>query len=57
MKEFNTFYFGFIVGWIFCGIIILATSDVFKTKQPVKPDMTIEVKNGVSDTTYIYEFK
>ena len=57
MKELNTFYFGFVFGLIFCGIIIISSSDVFKTKQPIKPDMTIEVKNGVSDTTYIYKFK
>ena len=45
------FCIGFILGVRFC-----ATTPV-KQKAPIKPDIQIIIKNGVSDTTYIYKFK
>ena len=57
MRLYEMFLLGFVSAFLLCAVIVLVSPDIFTTKKPVKPDMTVEIKNGVSDTTYIYTFK
>ena len=49
---------GFMLGVIFALSLVrytyISVSSKVKSKQRIKPDLVIEVKNEVSDTTYIY---
>ena len=55
--DVEDFWFGFFVGVIFMCFIVLIidvnTNDITSDK-PIQPELRIEIKNGVADTTYIY---
>lgn len=50
-----------LIAFSFCvGIVVgigafLFTSEQIKSSKKIDPELYIEIKNGVSDTTYIYE--
>ena len=46
-----TVFFSFGLG------VIIASSGHFKVKHPVKPSIEVLIKDGKSDTTYIYNFE
>lgn len=46
-----------LVGWAgYTGYQYWLADQVIESKKIVKPDVRIEIKNGKSDTTYIYRF-
>lgn len=50
-----------IIGAMFIGVIWiaanLAKSNEIKLEKPLVPEMVIEVKDGIADTTYVYIIK
>ena len=58
MKS-TAFFIGFTVGLLFSIILIAISNRSFyydiRSKNPIAPDLTIKIKNGVADTTYWYK--
>jgi len=57
MDDNGNFWGGFGVGFFvmsIISIIIVINTKTITSDKPIKPELRIEIKNGVADTTYIY---
>lgn len=45
---------GFCLGVVFCILVDSKTPIKVRADQPITPDLTIEVRDGQADTTFVY---
>lgn len=54
----NSFFFGYLFGFVFSGIIIFFThKKKLETQEPMVYNLVISCKDNVCDTTFLYDLK